>query len=58
MKACPLKHITVSTPGAKFCWECGAELVDMPNKVCACGNFLTKRQKFCEKCGRKTDVAA
>lgn len=44
--------------GAKFCQECGSEIVTETkelegNVCCQCGNILKKNALFCNKCGHK-----
>lgn len=44
--------------GAKFCQECGSEIVTETkelegNVYCQCGNILKKNALFCNKCGHK-----
>jgi hypothetical protein len=42
---------------AKFCHQCGATLLEQPDKVCECGETLTGSQKYCDMCGRKATEA-
>ena len=44
--------------GAKFCQECGSEIVTETKELegnicCQCGNILKKNALFCNKCGHK-----
>lgn len=53
MKTCPNACLgTVHLASDKFCTECGAGLIMIPEERCgACGARLTRRMKFCGACG-------
>ena len=42
------QHLT----GDKFCYGCGAELVD-GDVTCSCGRILPPLYEFCPSCGKR-----
>lgn len=45
--------------GAKFCRECGSEVIPEKNQFCSnCGFEMPRGSKFCPECGASTSRAA
>jgi len=55
-KRCPsgdAGHLVGLKADDRYCWKCGAELVEAPLPVCACGNILGRHDRYCTACGRQ-----
>jgi rRNA maturation endonuclease Nob1 len=52
IKICTKCNNKIAAPTDKFCYLCGAPLIDV-SQTCSCGRHLAVYDKFCPVCGKE-----